>query len=162
MKTSRYRAVGASNPALTDTVSGFIDGDTASAVSGTAALTTTATTASPEGKYPITFSSEVLAAANYSFNYVTGILTVTPASCETFNYSSGFIASGLSLNGGATIAGNALELTDGRLFEARSAFFSTALPTVGFTTDFTFQINDPVADGMAFVIQSNSSQERRS
>lgn len=152
---SLSRAAGASNPALTYTLSGFVDRDTASAVSGTAALTTTAVPASPAGKYPITFPTEGLTAANYSFNYVAGSLTVTSDSCQTINYSSGFSASGLSLNGGATINGSALELTDGGLFEARSAFFSTALPTTSYTTDFTFQITDPAADGMTFVIQSN-------
>ena len=84
--------------------------------------------------------------------------TINPAGCQTVNYSSGFSASGLSLNGGAAINATALELTDGGPSEARSAFFSTALPTTSFTTDFTFQITDPVADGMTFTIQSNNAK----
>lgn len=110
------------------------------------------------------FDSVFFEASQYEFiNISRRLRTAEPVSEDQISsavggyYSSGFIASGLSLNGGATIAGNALELTDGGLFEARSAFFSTALPTVSFTTDFTFQITDPVADGIAFVIQCNSS-----
>jgi hypothetical protein len=72
------RAFGAANPAFTYKVSGFVDGDTASVVSGTAVLATTAVPASPAGNYPITFTSEGLTAANYSFTYVAGTLTVTP------------------------------------------------------------------------------------
>lgn len=69
--------VTAANPALTYAVTGLVDGDPASVVSGTAALTTTATPTSPLGSYPITFSTKGLA-ANYSFTYVAGTLTILP------------------------------------------------------------------------------------
>ena len=51
------RNYGAVNPALTYAITGFVDGDTASVVSGTANLSTTAIAASPAGTYPITGSS---------------------------------------------------------------------------------------------------------
>jgi hypothetical protein len=75
---SLSRAFGAANPAFTYELSGFVNGDGASAVSGTATLATTASVTSPSGSYPITFSTEGLTAANYSFNYLAGTLTVTP------------------------------------------------------------------------------------
>ena len=60
------------------TITGFANGDTqASAVTGAPSLTTTAATASPPGTYPITAAPGTLAAANYTFTFVNGTLTVT-------------------------------------------------------------------------------------
>jgi hypothetical protein len=203
------RAYGAANPVLTYSISGFVSGDTSSVVSGSAILITTATSSSFPGKYSITFATEGLAAANYSFNYVTGALTVTstgtvatptfspgggtfnsvqgvalsaapgatiyystnnsqpnaasklytspiqvinsetiraiavldgvpssianatyvinPQSCQTIDYSNGFTrSSGLSLNAGATVTGNLLQLTDGA--PSKPAALSTPPP----------------------------------
>ncbi len=68
-------------PALnvTYSITGFVNGDTASVVSGAPGLTTTATPTSGVGAYPITVSTGTLAAANYSFLYVNGTLTIAPA-----------------------------------------------------------------------------------
>jgi len=74
------KAYGDANPVFTDTISGFVNGDGAGVVSGTASLTTTATTASPAGDYPITAALGTLSAANYSFAFSNGTLTVTVAS----------------------------------------------------------------------------------
>ena len=66
-------------PALTyATPTGFVNGDSASVISGTATVSTTATSTSTPGDYPITFSTMALAATNYSFNYVNGTLTISP------------------------------------------------------------------------------------
>ncbi len=54
----------------------FVGTDTASVVSGTPVLSTTATSSSPIGTYPITVSTGSLAATNYSFLYVPGTLTI--------------------------------------------------------------------------------------
>ena len=67
----------AANPSFTYKITGFVHGDTVSVVSGTAALSTTATTTSPAGTYPITVSQGTLAASNYTFAFVSGTLTVT-------------------------------------------------------------------------------------
>jgi len=73
------KVYGAALPTLTDTVSGFVNGDTAAkAVTGAAKLSTTATAASPVGTYPITAAAGTLAATNYSFKFVAGTLTVKP------------------------------------------------------------------------------------
>lgn len=77
--TNASRVYGAANPTLTDTLSGFVNGDTNAAVTGTAALSTTATSASPVGAYPITAVQGTLAAANYTFSFVNGTLTVNTA-----------------------------------------------------------------------------------
>ena len=64
---------------MTSSYSGFVRNDTAAVVSGAPALSTTATTSSNAGSYPITVSTGTLATANYSFLYVNGTLTVQPA-----------------------------------------------------------------------------------
>ncbi len=73
------RVYGDPNPAFTYTITGFVNGDTPSVVTGSAICTTTATAASPAGTYPITCAQGTLAAANYTFTFIAGTLTVTPA-----------------------------------------------------------------------------------
>jgi hypothetical protein len=66
-------------PTLTYTLTGFVNGQSASGtVTGTPVLTTTATSASKPGKYPITITQGSLASTNYSFTKVNGVLTVLP------------------------------------------------------------------------------------
>jgi hypothetical protein len=73
------RGFGEANPSFTYTLSGFELGDTTSVVTGTPALTTTATTASHPGTYAITPSLGTLSARNYVFAFTPGTLTVTRA-----------------------------------------------------------------------------------
>jgi hypothetical protein len=69
---------GAKVPALTYSMAGFVDNDTqAKATTGKPALSTTATSQSAVGTYPITVKAGTLAAANYTFTLVNGKLTVT-------------------------------------------------------------------------------------
>lgn len=70
---SKSKVYGAPNPALTYTVSGLVNGDTESVLSGS--LATTATIDSPVGSYPITQGT--LSAANYEIAFKQGTLTVT-------------------------------------------------------------------------------------
>jgi hypothetical protein len=73
---------GAALPPLTATLSGFVNGDTSSVVSGMAGLSTTASAsaASEVGSYPITVTAGTLAAMNYDFpTLINGVLTVNPA-----------------------------------------------------------------------------------
>ncbi len=66
---------------------------------------------------------------------------------------TGFDAGGFTLNGGATLNGSSLELTDGGQYEARSAFFTKPVSVQQFTTSFNFQITNPNANGFTFTIQ---------
>jgi hypothetical protein len=77
---SLSKVYGAAVPALTYSLTGFVNGDTAAVVSGSPTLGTTATQASNVGSYPITVAVGTLSAANYNVtNLVNGSLTVTPA-----------------------------------------------------------------------------------
>jgi hypothetical protein len=79
---NQTRAFGAANPTFTSTITGFVNGESlaTSDVTGSPSLTTTATATSAAGSYPIAASAGTLASANYSFAFVSGNLTVTPAS----------------------------------------------------------------------------------
>jgi sugar lactone lactonase YvrE/uncharacterized protein (DUF2345 family) len=72
-------AYGQPLPALTYQFGPFVNGDTSAVVNGVPALSTTATTTSSPGGYPITVTTGSLAAANYSFLYVSGTLTLQSA-----------------------------------------------------------------------------------
>jgi MBG domain (YGX type)/Chitobiase/beta-hexosaminidase C-terminal domain/Bacterial Ig-like domain (group 3)/Bacterial Ig-like domain (group 1) len=64
-------------PALTDTIIGFVNGDTSAVVTGKPTLTTTGKQDSLVGTYPITVAQGTLAATNYTFKLVNGTLTIT-------------------------------------------------------------------------------------
>jgi MBG domain (YGX type)/Bacterial Ig-like domain (group 3) len=71
---------GGAVPRLSATITGFVNNDRASVVSGAASLSTAATPLSRVGTYSITVGAGSLAAANYDFvNLVAGRLLVTPA-----------------------------------------------------------------------------------
>jgi hypothetical protein len=65
------------DPAFTFTITGFKNGDTVAVVSGNPSCSTTATSSSGPGDYPITCAQNTLSAANYSFTFVAGVLTIT-------------------------------------------------------------------------------------
>jgi len=63
-------------PALTFTASGFVHGDTVKVLSGAPAEKTTAAKGSAVGTYPITIGLGTLKAANYTFAFKNGTLTI--------------------------------------------------------------------------------------
>ena len=70
------------------------------------------------------------------------------------SFGSGFSGTGMRLNGNAVLNGNRLQLTDtNNNFEDASAFWTQQVSVQNFTTDFSFQIINPVADGITFTIQ---------
>jgi MBG domain (YGX type)/Abnormal spindle-like microcephaly-assoc'd, ASPM-SPD-2-Hydin/Beta-propeller repeat len=75
-------------PPLTgDTATGFVNGDTSAVLSGTPAESTTATQGSSAGTYPIVISVGTLAAANYSFTFVNGTLTIIGPLATSLQYT---------------------------------------------------------------------------
>jgi hypothetical protein len=81
MANNTSRQYGQSNPPFTVSYSGFVNGDTASALTGTLSCSTTATASSPAGTYPISCSG--LSSTNYTITYVPGQLTITPPPCAS-------------------------------------------------------------------------------
>jgi hypothetical protein len=72
------KTYGDANPTFSAGITGLVNGDSASAVSGAASCTTGATGTSGAGTYPITCTQGTLAAANYAFGFASGTLTVGP------------------------------------------------------------------------------------
>ncbi len=77
------KVYGAVLPSFTAAITGFVNSDTQSVVSGSAALSTTATASSSTGPYQITAALGSLAAANYTFTFAPGTLTINKASTTT-------------------------------------------------------------------------------
>jgi hypothetical protein len=81
---------GTPNPTFAAEITGFVNGDTTAtpgAYSGAPVFSTTATTASPKGTYPITPSIGTLASTNYSFaDFVPGTLTITGNAAQSINF----------------------------------------------------------------------------
>lgn len=81
---NKSRLYGQANPALTTTVSGFVNGEnagTAAGFAGTGSATTLADLTTNVGTAAITAGAGNLAATNYAFtNLIDGTLTITPAS----------------------------------------------------------------------------------
>jgi gliding motility-associated-like protein len=72
---NKSKLEGSSNPDLTFTYSGFLDGENQSYLSMHAVALTTAEADSPAGVYPITVGGAT--ADNYTFDYIAGTLTIT-------------------------------------------------------------------------------------
>jgi hypothetical protein len=68
-------SMGSAVPPLTANYKGFVNGDTSANLAMPPSLTTTATSSSPRGKYPI--DAGAAASPNYAIAYVDGVLTVT-------------------------------------------------------------------------------------
>jgi alpha-tubulin suppressor-like RCC1 family protein len=116
---------GSTVPTLTSTITGYVDGQTlaTSGVTGQPVCTTTATSMSPAGSYPITCVPGTLTATNYTFSFVAGTLTVvntTTLACLTIGsvtVSAGQsvkIAPGCAVLGSVTVkAGGSLDSEGG-------------------------------------------------
>jgi gliding motility-associated-like protein len=79
------KVYGSVNPTFSVTYSGFVNGDGIAQLTTAPTIITTATTTSNAGNYSITATGAV--AANYSFSYVAGVLTITPAT-RTFTFAT--------------------------------------------------------------------------
>jgi hypothetical protein len=73
---------------LTATYSGFVGGESLATSGVTGTPTLSATTTNLAGTYPITVTAGTLSAANYSFSYVNGQLTVTPAAATKLVFTT--------------------------------------------------------------------------
>lgn len=104
------------NPALTYSVTGFVNGETDLVLSGAPGLNTAATPTSPVGAYTITITKGTLSASNYSFSFVNGILTVTKETASLL-YTGDSLVATKSAGGKATVNLAALvtEEADGNL-----------------------------------------------
>ena len=75
------------------------------------------------------------------------------------NFGTGFAnsAGSIILNGSTQLNDSRLQLTDGLVNEAGSAWFKTPVNIQSFTNNFTFQLSNPIGDGITFTIQNSSA-----
>ncbi|MBV4357603.1 MBG domain-containing protein [Pinibacter aurantiacus] len=80
------KVYGANVPALTASYSGWVNGDNTSDITTLPIVSTTATSASAVGNYPVTASGAVV--PNYDITYAQGNLSVTPATLTITAYDA--------------------------------------------------------------------------
>jgi hypothetical protein len=114
------------NPTFMYTITGFVNGDTsATVVTGTPALTTTATALGAQGSYPIVPAIGTLAAVNYTFAFVNGTLTV--GAPPPADFTLGASSTALSVTDGATIK-TTISLTSLYNYAGQAKLACTGLP----------------------------------
>jgi len=120
---NKSKTYGDANPALTDTITGYVNGENAGSagVTGSASLSTAADSTSSVGNYTITAAANNLAAANYSFNYANGTLAINQRAVTVT------VDSGQSVVYGSNIGALTYSVTSGNLVNGDS--FSGALTT---------------------------------
>jgi Legume lectin domain/Chitobiase/beta-hexosaminidase C-terminal domain/Abnormal spindle-like microcephaly-assoc'd, ASPM-SPD-2-Hydin len=92
----------------------------------------------------------------------TAAYTIASTSYGNFiNFGQGFqqASQSVQFNGSVKLDGSSLQLTDGGLFEVGSAFTDNPVNVQSFTTYFTFQLTDALADGFTFTIQDRGTAE---
>ncbi len=127
MANNVNRAYGAANPTLTAAITGFVNGDGPGVVQGAPGLTTAAAAASPVGGYSIVAALGTLNAANYTFAFVNGTLTVTPATPTVVVQDAGGLFTGQADTATATVAGTVTGVDD-----APSASLEGITPTLAY------------------------------
>src|SRR6202041_463405 len=153
---SQTIAFGGTLAPYTASLTGFVNGDTAAtAVTGAPSLSTTPATPTAVGSYPVTAALGPLVAANYSFTFVNGLVTIgvgTPAIvfsvanqtygavpftvAATSNSTGAFTYSVIS--GPATISGATVTLTGAgtvvlKASEAADSSYAASSQTASFT-----------------------------
>jgi len=94
-----------------------------------------------------------------SYSAYTNIISATTTLIPpTLNFPSGFAGSNtlLQYNSSAAIVNNAAELINGGQNETGTVWSLTTQNIQKFSTQFTFQITNPSADGFTFAIQNNN------
>jgi hypothetical protein len=93
------------------------------------------------------------ALANSNVINAAYVIQATP---PIINFPLGFSSvTGLQLNGSAVNTDDSrLQLTTGKLYQAGSVFWTQPVGIQSFTTQFSFQLSDALADGFTFTIQN--------
>ncbi len=121
------KVYGQANPSFTDIIAGYVNGDNASVVSGSPSLTSTANASSGVGTYTITAAQGSLSAANYTFVFTNGTLTVTPGATPTPLPVTSPNAISLPSSLGASVSSSAQPSAS----EGKSSSTNTSGPSIG-------------------------------
>ena len=120
---------------------------------GSSTMTVATSASTPVGTYTVTITG-----TGTSLTHTTPVTLVVAQSgggTAAVNFGTGFTATGMQMNGHAMLSGTRLQLTDATTTQqAASAYWSTPVNVQSFTTNFSFQLINPSADGFTFVIQN--------
>lgn len=140
---NKSRPYGATNPVLTASYSGFVNGEGTNVLSGIPSLSTTAGTNSPPGPYTIQIGAGTLSSTNYSFALVDGTLTVSSLpSTLTIEYLGGS-TNAVIVNATAVVPGSTYHVIASSNLQDW-AEIGTAQSTAGGTISFTNNATAPV------------------
>jgi hypothetical protein len=121
---------------------------------------TTPTTSSTTYTGPVSITSsttlQAIAAAGglNNSNIASGGYTIHEGSAA-ISFASGFSAAGMQFNGHTKLNGTRLQMTDRTTtYQAGSAYWTTPVNVQSFTNDFTFQLTNPIGNGITFTIQN--------
>ncbi len=141
------RNINTANPAFTYTVAGYVNGDGTSVVTGSASCSSTATTSSPAGSYPITCTTGTLSAQNYTFGLTPGTLSVLP----------GLVESNVSVSPASPItSGTVITVSDTATNNSVSSTFGTVLYYFSTTTSASGSVYANRSTGLLGVMASSS------
>jgi hypothetical protein len=79
-----------------------------------------------------------------------------PAVVPTINFANGFAANSVTLNANAALSGTAVQLTNGGVNEAGTAWYPKPVSVAEFTTAFDFQLPSSNGNGFTFTLQNDS------
>jgi hypothetical protein len=98
-------------------------------------------------------------APGYTNSAVATAAYTIQAGAADINFGGGFAASQgqMVLNGAAQLNGSGLQLTNGGTSQEGSAWYVTPVNVQSFTTNFTFQLTNPQANGITFTIQNQGT-----
>ena len=131
------RVYGATNPVFTASYSGFTNGENlgTSGVTGSPSLTTSATPTDPVSGSPYTITAAIgsLTASNYTFSFLNGSLTITPADTSVAVISSiNPHCSGAAVNFTATVTPSGAGTPTGTVqFTVDGGDFGSPVPLSG-------------------------------
>jgi len=131
--TDQQRMQGTANPTLGISYTGFVNGDTAAALDALPTASTTATTASTAGQYPITLSGG--SDADYAFTLQNGTLTISASNAPAAPILESVTASGIS---GKADAGSTVKVLRG----------TTSLGTTTANSSGAWHLAATLADGI--------------